>query len=208
MTESVRAEIPAYVLGLLEGEELARVEKALSGSAALRAEVRAVREALALLPSAEPAAALHGSARDALLAALDGGARFRPFFADLERHFDLGHARVVELCDRIDDTASWEAGPLPGIRVMHFAAGANAVAHDTGFVVLPAGLQFPYHRHQGHEVNYVLEGALRDGDGTLYLPGEAIVKPPGSAHEFAVTADADALIAVVQAGFDFIPKPE
>jgi hypothetical protein len=35
----------------------------------------------------------------------------------------------------------------------------------------------------------------------------ATVKAPGSAHECFVPQDADALIAVVQAGFEIIEKP-
>jgi quercetin dioxygenase-like cupin family protein len=80
-------------------------------------------------------------------------------------------------------------------------------ALSTGFVRLPRGLEFPYHRHVGHEINYVMEGAVRDGDGSLYLPGEAIVMTPGTEHEFSIAGDKDALIAVVQAGFEFVPKP-
>jgi hypothetical protein len=141
-----------------------------------------------------------------LLLALDTGARYRPFLSDLTRHFDLSEARVMQLFHAIDDVAAWEPGPMPGIAVMHFPGGPNALAQDTGFVRLPRGLQFPYHRHLGHEVNYVLEGALRDGDGTLYLPGEAIERAKDTAHEFSVPEEADALIAVVQDGFEFIQK--
>jgi hypothetical protein len=135
------------------------------------------------------------------------GERYSPFVRDLASSFDLTELRVRELCDQIDAPSAWEAGPLPGISVMHFAGGPRAVAPDTGFVRLPRGLQFPYHRHVGHEINYVLEGALRDGDGSLYLPGEAIVMRPGTEHELSVPNDADALMAVVQAGFEFVPKP-
>jgi hypothetical protein len=149
----------------------------------------------------------HPEARRRLLAALETGERFSPFARDLASAFDLSLARVRELCELIDDPSAWQAGPLPGISLMHFAGGPNAIAPDTGFVRLPRGLQFPYHRHLGHELNYVLEGAVRDGDGTLYLPGEAIAMTPGSEHDFSVPGDADALIAVAQAGFDFVPKP-
>ncbi len=197
-----------YALGLAAPAERAELEAELRTSPALARELASVREALALVASTLPPAPEEPRtrARKALLAALDSGARFRPFAGDLARHFDLPHVRILELFSQIDDDANYEAGPMPGIAVMHFAAGPAAIAHDTGFVRLPAGLQFPHHRHHGHEINYVLSGALRDGDGTLYLPGEAIIKPPGSTHEFSVTADKDALIAVVQDGFDVVPK--
>ena len=66
------------------------------------------------------------------------------------------------------------------------------------------GLQFPHHRHLGHEVNYVLQGAIRDSDGTLYLPGEAIEMAPGTSHDYSVPDDADLVMVVVQAGFEML----
>jgi hypothetical protein len=163
-----------------------------------------VRESLRALPEALPIVRPRADARNALLQALGSGDRFRPFLDDLARHFDLAKTRVRELFQQIDDATRWEPGPMPGISLMHFAAGPHAVAPDTGFVRFPRGLHFPKHRHVGHEVNYVLEGAIRDGDGTLYLPGEALVLTPDSIHEFFIPEDADTLVAVVQAGFELI----
>jgi hypothetical protein len=196
-----------YALGHLADAEQRAFEAELAESDELRRAVDAVREALAALPLASPAVVPRQGARDALLSALASGERFRPFLADLMRCCDLTAVRVRELLSQIDDARAWEPGPLPGLTFMHFAAGRNAIAHDTYFVRLPRGLCFPYHRHAGHEINYVLEGALRDGDGTLYLPGEAMVKAPGTAHECFVPEDADTLITVVHAGFDIIAKP-
>jgi hypothetical protein len=196
-----------YVLELVPPRERRLIDALVAGSPELQADVRAAREALGLLADAEGGLRPSTEGRDRLLKALDSGARYAPFVADLSASFDLSEARIRELCDQIDVPSAWEAGPIPGIAVMHFAGGPNVVAPDTGFVRLPRGLQFPYHRHVGHEINYVIEGAMRDGDGTLYLPGEAIVMAPGTAHEFSVPDDRDALIAVVQAGFEFIPKP-
>lgn len=196
-----------YVLELVPERERRRIDQLVAASPELQAEVRAAREALGVLADREGAVARPTHGRKRLLSALDSGARYAPFVADLCASFDLGQARIRELCDQIDQPSAWEAGPLPGISVMHFPGGPNVVAPDTGFVRLPRGLQFPYHRHVGHEINYVIEGAMRDGDGSLYLPGEAIVMQPGTAHVFSIPDDADALVAVVQAGFEFIPKP-
>jgi len=196
-----------YVLDLLPNTERRKIDAEVARSPELAAKVRAVREALAQVATVAGVVKPRTGARDRLLAALSSGERYAPFFGDLASSFDLDLERIRELCDQIDLPSSWEAGPLPGISVMHFSGGPNAVAHDTGFVRLPRGLAFPYHRHVGHEINYVLEGAVRDGDGSLYLPGEAIVMTPGTEHDFSIPDDADALIAVVQAGFDFVPKP-
>jgi hypothetical protein len=196
-----------YVLDLLPNAERRKIDAELARSPELAAEVRAVREALTKTTAVAGLTKPRPEARNRLLSALSTGDRYAPFMRDLARDFDLSLERVRELCGQIDQPSAWEAGPLPGIAVMHFPGGPNAIAPDTGFVRLPRGLAFPYHRHVGHEINYVMEGAVRDGDGSLYLPGEAIVMTPGTEHEFSIPGDSDALIAVVQAGFDFVPKP-
>lgn len=145
--------------------------------------------------------------RDRLLEALTGPERYAPFRDDIARHFDLTPGRITELFAEMALPERWEDGPMPGIRLMHFEAGPGALARDTGFVSMPAGMHFPYHRHLGHEVNYVMEGAILDGDGTLYLPGEAIERGPGTEHEYFVPESGDLLMAVMQDGFDIIPKP-
>jgi len=207
MTARDASRLAEYALGNLAEAEQRTLEVKLAESDELRRAVAAVRETLAALPLASAPAVPRQGARDALLSALASGERFRPFLADLMRCCDLTAVRARELVSQIDEAGAWEPGPVPGLSFMHFAAGPNAVEHDTYFVRLPRGLCFPYHRHAGHEINYVLEGALRDGDGTLYLPGEAMVKAPGTAHECFVPEDADTLVVVVQAGFDIIEKP-
>ena len=207
MTAPDASRFAEYALGNVAEAEQRALEAELAESDELRRSVAAVREALAALPLAIAPVLPRPGARDALLSALASGERFRPFLADLMRCCDLTAERACELLSQIDEASAWEAGPVPGLSFMHFAAGPNAIEHDTYFVRLPRGLCFPYHRHAGHEINYVLEGALRDGDGTLYVPGEAMVKAPGTAHECFVPEDADALIAVVQAGFEIIEKP-
>ena len=200
--------LPEYVLGTLPDAERHALEAELEASPELRRELDAVRETLGLAAELDTAPRAPAGSRARLLDALTTGDRYSPFLGDLSRHLDLAPQRVRELFHAIDVPASWEAGPMPGISVMHFQGGPQAVAPDTGFVRLPRGLKFPYHRHVGHEVNYVLEGAVRDGDGRLYVAGEAIVMEPGTTHEFSIPDDADALIAVVQAGFEFVAKPE
>jgi anti-sigma factor ChrR (cupin superfamily) len=208
MNRKALDDLPEYVLGTLPDSERRALEAELAASPELRRELDLVREALGSAATPAVTESAPAPARSRLLAALVTGDRYSPFLADLCRHFDLAAERVRQLLHAIDDAASWEAGPLPGIQVMHFPAGPGAVAQDTGFVRLPRGLQFPYHRHVGNEVNYVLEGAVRNGDGRLFVAGEAIEMEPGTEHEFSIPEDADALIAVVQAGFEFVPKPE
>jgi len=204
MTDRERELLEEYVLGRLSRADESELLAALARSPELRRELAELRElAAASLNVGELRP--RPQARAALLSALAGAERRFAFVPDLVKIFDLGAERVRELLRLIDDATQWEPGPLPGISVMHFDGGPNALASDNGFVRLPAGLQFPMHRHFGNEVNYVLEGALRDGDGTLYLPGEGIVKNIETSHAFSVPEAADALIAVSQDGFEIIP---
>jgi hypothetical protein len=196
-----------YVLDLLPDAERRRIDLAVARSPELSAEVRAMREALGMVGEVVGTAAPSAAARGRLLAALDAGARYAPFLRDLAQAFDLSLDRIRELFDEIDVPSAWEAGPFPGVSVMHFDSGPNVVAPDTGFVRLPAGTYFPYHEHLGPELNYVMEGALRDDDGSIYLPGEALIKSKEQGHELWVVEGADCLLAVVQDQPVFKPRP-
>lgn len=203
MSDRAREILQEYVLGRCSPADEAELLLELARSPELRRELRQLREAIAaslMVGEVSP----RPQARMRLLDAVQGPERRFAFVADLVKLFDLGAERVRELLRAIDDPASWEAGPLPGIFVMHFAGGPNALAPDTGFVRLAAGLKFPFHRHLGPEVNYVLEGAVRNGDGTLYLPGEAISLEQGTEHEFSIPESADTLVAVAQVGFELV----
>lgn len=203
MTERERELLEEYVLGRLSKADESELLKALASSAPLRRELASLREIAAAglsVGEVKP----RPQARAALLRALDGPERRFAFLPDLTRMFDLGVERVRELLRKIDDATSWEPGPLPGITLMHFPGGPNALGVDTGFVRLPAGLQFPPHRHLAYEINYVLEGAMLNSDGTLYLPGEAIVSDKDSVHAFSIPTTGDTLIAVAQGGFEIV----
>jgi hypothetical protein len=205
--DDVLGDLPDYVLGTLPEARRREIAKQIGASPELARELALVREALGEIGTRLPQVTPRPDARRALLAALDTSERFSPFVADLMRHLDMAKDAVRATLALIDDATQWQPGPMPGISLIHFIGGPNTVAPDTGFVSIARGTPFPYHRHIGHEVNYVLQGAIRDGDGTLYLPGEAIEMAPGTEHEFSVPDDADLLLVVVQAGFDVVPKP-
>ena len=104
-----------------------------------------------------------------------------------------------------DPATTWVSGPLPGIQTMDFAGGPRVAAADVGFVKLPAGLHFPWHRHTGPELNWVMKGRIKDSDGRICGPGEGLDKETGTEHEFWVLEE-DVILAVVVYGFDIVPK--
>jgi hypothetical protein len=199
-------ELAEYVLDSLPDDRRGDLETQIAGSPDLQRQVADLREAFRVLDDQLPRIPPCGASRARLLGALASAERFSPFVADLCLHFDLPIARVRELLRQTDDPARWIATPVPGIALIDFPSGPNAIATHAGFAAFPRGLQFPYHRHLGPEVNYILEGSLLTG-GQLYIPGQAVIMEAGTCHEFEIP-DADTLIAVIHIGFEFIDKPE
>ena len=58
--------------------------------------------------------------------------------------------------------------------------------------------------HRGPELSYVLSGKLIDADGTIYGPGDAMIKEAGSGHEYRVGDEEDLLIAIAHVGYDIV----
>jgi anti-sigma factor ChrR (cupin superfamily) len=206
MMRPAHEELAEYVLGSLQNPRRGMLEAQIAGSPDLQRDVAELREAFSVLAEQLPGVLPRPASRSALLDALDSAARFSPFVDDLAVHFDLPIARVRELLGQTDDPARWIATPVPGIALIDFPSGPNAIATHAGFAAFPRGLQFPYHRHLGPEINYILEGSLLTG-GKLYIPGDAVIMEPGTCHEFEIP-DADTLIAVIHIGFEFIDKPD
>jgi hypothetical protein len=203
MSPRAHDDLIEYALGSLPEARRRELEAEIGHSRELQQELAALREAFGRLDDHLPAVEPRPDARAALLEALDSADRFSPFVADLMRHFDLPETRVRSLLHRMDDPAAWKDGPMPGIHLIDFPSGPGAIATHAGFTTLPRGLQFPYHRHLGPEINYILEGSMLGDDGQLYIPGEALILPQGSAHTFSIP-DSDTLVAVIHVGFEFV----
>lgn len=123
--------------------------------------------------------------------------RFAPFQDKVADMIDLGVERARELLATIADKSSWEAGPLPGVELIHFDGGPRVAHADVGFVRVPAGTHFPHHRHLGVERGMILAGTYRDSDGKLLGPGDIDEKQPGTEHSYDVSPDSDLVILVV-----------
>ncbi len=184
-----------YVLGALSEEETQAFEKELEKSPELLAEVAAANDAFSALPMALPEVKPATDVKARLMKSV-------AFAADVARYADLAVETVRKLFEKID--GEWEDGPFPGIKLIHFDGGPQACAADVGFVTLPAGLEFPTHKHHGFEVNYILEGGMIDSDGTHYGPGEAIEKTEADVHSFKIPDERDTIIFIGNNGFEII----
>jgi quercetin dioxygenase-like cupin family protein len=201
-----RERLSEYVLGTLAPGELAGLRAEVDASPELQREVAHLTEALAhtagVLPPVRPSPA----ARTRLLEALGGPDRFRPFFAELARRFDLSVQAVRDLLARVDDPAAWEASPSPSVKLIHFPGGPALAGADAGFVRVAAGQTFPRHSHQGPELAFVLEGRMIK-DGRVYHPGDIDEVPTEEIHEYSVGEERDLVVMVWHHGIRFIKEP-
>jgi quercetin dioxygenase-like cupin family protein len=189
--DDVRELLPLYVLGLLEPDEAAAVERAVAGDASLAEELASYDLAAAklidgLVPVSPPA-----SVRARLMTSVGPG-RFERFASRVAAMYDVAVERARELFAMIDDPSTHDRS-LGGGVLIHFQGGPAFAGADCGFIILRPGEKFPWHRHDGEEVALILQGTMIDCDGTVIGPGQEDHKGPGSEHEF-VAGEGDDLI--------------
>jgi hypothetical protein len=200
--------LPEYVLGTLPAGHRAALRAEVDASPDLQREVAHLTEALAHTARGLTPLSPSPSARSRLLESLGGPDRFRPFFAELTRRFDLTVEVVRALLARIDDPAAWQPSPWPWIELIHFQGGPALSGADAGFVRVAAGRAFPRHSHQGPELAFVLEGRMIK-DGRSYLPGDLDEVPTDEIHEYTVGLEGDLVVMVWHNGISLIePRPE
>lgn len=158
------------------------------------------RAAGQLLAATAPAAP-SGSLRARLLTAVRATHRFPDLEARCAALLDLDRASTARLLLSIDEAGSWQPGPRPAVEIFHVDGGPAVEGAVTGFVRIACGEAFPEHEHLGDESVLVLQGALEDEDGTVYLPGDVATKPPGSRHQLRATGPVRLVyLAVVREG--------
>jgi quercetin dioxygenase-like cupin family protein len=129
--------------------------------------------------------------RARLLATLSGPERFAPFVDAVARGFELNAAGVREALRKVDDVAAWQRGFLPdsSILVLPALLGTQTIVSR-----LNARSRIGQHRHEQRELTFVLDGALLDGSGQKFVPGDLIDMAPGSAHQLQVVGEHDCLV--------------
>jgi putative transcriptional regulator len=196
--------LAALASGALAAEERAQVDAHLAACARCRAELGRLADAAGLLAVAlEPAPSPPG-ARERLLAAAASG-RFEAFAARVAAMLDVAVAEARRLLDAIDTPAPWSAGPTAAIELYHLAPGPALAGALAGFVRVRAGERFPYHRHLGPEQVLVLQGGLRDDDGSVLRRGDVASAAEGTGHSFVALPGPDLVYLVVLQGGVEIP---
>lgn len=195
MTGDVRELLPLYALGILEGDEVTVVERAVAGDAALAAELAAYQQTADALGSAIEPVAPSPEVKLRLFASIGAG-RFEPFSARMAKLFDVTVDRARELLGLIERPASWVPQIIPGISLVHFDGGPTATAADCGFIRLTPGTVFPPHTHLGEEVTTILAGRVHDViNDRMIGPGEDYVQAEGTTHYLVCVGDEDCIYA-------------
>ena len=192
--------LPDLWLGDLSAKDRADIDAHLGQCSRCAAEARAMSdtfEKIALaLPPARPSPQLR--ARILAAATRDGqGQRLAQFAAQLAKFFDVALEKARALLDVVDEPAAWEAGPVPGLALLHFSGGPRVAMADCGLLRFPAGMDWPLHRHLGPESMFIFEGGLVEADGTRWVAGQELHKPTGSEHSFKILPESDCVCGVI-----------
>lgn len=150
---------------------------------------------------AEPVAP-SASLRSRVLGTVARATRLSGFAERLAALFDLGRERSdVLVREAAGSAAAWQAIPVPGVRLFHFAGGPRVAAADCGLVRLEPGARFPAHRHGGDEWSLVLAGeAEEEGSGDRWQPGDLVHRGAGSVHAYRAVGPEPLVFAVVLYG--------
>lgn len=192
--------LPERALGVLDEPTRARVDAHLASCPSCAAEARAWEATGLALADVLPKPEAPSTIRARLLAAAEANGRLAKFTDAVARVFEIPIDKARALLDAADAEGAWEAGPLPGVALMHLKGGPALAKADTGLVRFPAGIAWPLHKHLGAERMLVLEGTLVDDTGRTWREGELLELPPGSQHAFDVLPGHDCLCAVVLHG--------
>jgi putative transcriptional regulator len=187
----VRDLLPLYALGILDPEEVTRVERAIAADPTLAVELASFQDsANALVAPVTPSPEVEAR----LLASIGGGA-FERYSNRMAKLFDVTVDRAREILALVERSASWSPA-APGVGLVHFAGGPACAAADCGFVRLEPGAAFPLHSHMGEEVSFILAGRLRDrASGRVYVPGDEVIEAQGIEHDVICEGDEPCLYA-------------
>lgn len=168
------------------------IRESLGETHTSEADARELLGALASAMAVPPPASL----RARLLATVDSDAEYlAPFKQRLAAWFDLSIDAMQEHLARSREALGWEAAPIPGVELFHFAGGPAAAAADCGLVRVAPQTAFPEHSHLGREAVVLLVGGYVDSEGRRWGAGDEHVMEAGTTHAYR-TEDEGCLLAV------------
>ena len=196
-----------YLLGTLDPDACAELERELQRSADLRAELAEIADTLSLVAETAPPIQPSAELRERLLESLDHPGQFSGFTQRLCQFFDLGTTRIGEILAHVNAVPGkpWRANTFPGTHLLHFDGGERVATADCGLIYMEPGQAFPAHRHLGDEWVIILQGRIQELGGRRYETGEIVYSKAGSEHAFRAIGDRPLVLAVVlYKGLEFI----
>jgi putative transcriptional regulator len=175
-------ELPEYVLGTMAPTRAKSIERHLQGCVACSRASRALGRTADDLALSVARVAPPPASWELIRASLVGGARFVQFLPQLSEMYDLPDAALRPLLEKLLMDSAWEEGPAPGITVIPVNTGPKFSEAFSAFVKIPPGVIFPRHRHEGEELNLILQGGFRER-GKDRWRGDFVREAAGSSHE-------------------------
>jgi putative transcriptional regulator len=196
MTTHIHDRISDLLLGDVADGERETLEAHVAGCAECSRDLMQAADAFAAFALALPAEAPPPSLRARVL---DDARRPRlhAMLDKLAALFDVSKQKARAILDRIDDPAEWQEGPVPRAQVMFVVGGPKVAGAFTGVVRMAASMEWPRHRHLGHEEMLVLDGGFKQDDGAEVHAGDTHVMEEGTVHGFSIFDDEPCISAVV-----------
>jgi putative transcriptional regulator len=195
-SQHINDRISELLLGDVSDGEREQLEAHVAGCADCSRELMQAADAFAALALALPAEAPPSELRARVLA--DATApRLMAMLDKVAALFDVTRQKARAILDRIDNAAEWQDGPVPDAQVMFVDGGPKVAGAFTGIVKMKAGMDWPVHRHLGHEEMLVLDGGFKQDDGAEVHAGMTHVMEEGSVHGFRIFDDEPCISAVV-----------
>lgn len=194
MSGHVADRLTAWFRGELDDAAAQAVDSHVAECPACADALAEVAEVEAMLALALEPVVPSPTTRARVLATFDEG-HLGDHAARVARMFGISVEAAHAALLRLPETTDWEVSNMPGVfqRLLDNPP-PNCIM---GFIRVPAGVYVPWHEHLGYEDTLVLAGVLRDSDGAVYLPGDAMPKTLGTTHTFCAEDGVDLYCAVI-----------
>ncbi|MCB1985447.1 MAG: cupin domain-containing protein [Burkholderiales bacterium] len=197
-----------YALGILDEETAKQMKAELESSVQGQSELQDIENALTLLAETEQPLMPSEHLRARILNAARPETRFSGFVERLCDFFDLDRKTVEKQLSNLNQVSAetWQINAFPGTHLLHFEGGPRIAGNaDCGLVYVEPGQTIAAHRHLGEERSFVLQGQMKEINGTVYYPGDCMHRPAGSVHALQSVGEKPLVFAAVLiAGLEFV----
>ena len=116
---------------------------------------------------------------------------------DLAEFFDLSVAAVRTLLAALEQEEAWGPGPTPEVGLISVAPGPLHPGAQAFLVRIASGASHPHHVHHGDEHILVIEGGIRDDDGSELWAGERVINCEGTCHASTAIGEGPCVLAAM-----------